>query len=90
MERAGAGSREGARGERHMTPIEELEHHVQAEHIWPIGWREAKYYLPLDCPNCGRHRLMYALREDGSEGILVHCEKCRAASYSEDELSLPD
>jgi hypothetical protein len=66
--------------------VEEFEHYVEHEHEWPKGYREARFYLPLDCPNCGRRRLLYALPEgEPFEGILVHCEKCRAASYQEPE-----
>gem|GEM_PF-5825708 len=70
----------------HSDNVAALQHYVARDHIWPAGWREADFYLPLDCPICGRHRLLYALRVDGSEGILVHCEKCQAASYDERTL----
>jgi uncharacterized protein (DUF983 family) len=35
-------------------------------------WR---WYLPLDCPACGRHRLEYRTN-DGGNVVQVKCEKC--------------
>jgi hypothetical protein len=56
---------------------------------WPDGW-ERKGYLPLDCPNCGRRRLEYALRPDGGGGILLQCEKCHAASFGTKRVACPE
>jgi hypothetical protein len=72
-----------------LIPDSAMEHHVEYVHAWPEGWREARCYLPLECPNCRRLRLLYALRIDGSEGILVHCEKCGLSSHPETEPDDP-
>jgi hypothetical protein len=51
--------------------------------LWPPGWTEGTYYLPLLCPSCDRLRLRYATpTEQPQDGILVRCEKCGAASFN--------
>lgn len=45
-----------------------------------------RYYLPMDCPLCGRRRLLYGTNQEG-DVVHIECEKCGA--NSEDETLLP-
>jgi len=47
---------------------------------------ECRGYLPMDCPNCGRHRLEYYVNEKGAV-INVVCEKCRVWNWEREDVS---
>lgn len=54
-----------------------------------VGPVRGGYYLPLDCPSCGRHRLEPEIHQVEEEPVFavvrVTCEKCGASWPSEDE-----
>lgn len=47
------------------------------ERLGPVArWR---WYLPMDCPVCGRRRLEYRTNDNGNV-VEIKCEKCGASS----------
>lgn len=44
------------------------------EHEYPHPIVRETVYLPMDCPNCGRHRLEF-------DGYHVVCEKCGSCDW---------
>lgn len=51
--------------------------------------RWADHYLPIDCPCCGRRRVLYAVNEQGSP-VKVRCEKCGADEDYDSAPPSPD
>lgn len=49
----------------------------------------ADYYLPMDCPSCGRHRLLviHTVLDDGRPHVVVRCDKCRAREWNCDDVA---
>lgn len=43
-------------------------------HEYPHPIVQEEVYLPMDCPNCGRHRLQF-------NGYHVVCEKCDSVDW---------
>lgn len=44
------------------------------KHTYPHPIVRETVYLPIDCPNCGRHRLEF-------DGYHVVCEKCGSCDW---------
>jgi hypothetical protein len=53
---------------------------ITIEDVTVIAYRWADGYLPMNCPQCGRRRLMYALAQSanisGEYVMTIDCEKC--------------
>lgn len=43
-------------------------------------------YLPMDCPNCGRRRLLVSYDPNGKPRFTLRCEKCGATSFDCHEI----
>lgn len=43
----------------------------------------ADYYLPMDCPSCGRQRLfvIHTVLASGEPKVIVRCDKCGAREW---------